>query len=200
MVTSAAMLPGAIGSKPSTFAPFAALRRYGSLSRPSIAVLPFLDISGEKDQECFSDGLADELIAHLTSFPRLRVIARTSSFYFKGQQATIARIAETLGVNYVLEGSVRKSGNVVRINARLIDADGSHLWSRTYDRKPTDMFELQDEISHNVAQELAIAFLSIEESGPAGPARASPAAGDAPTLTTELVSSDPDLRLKASRY
>jgi serine/threonine protein kinase len=191
---------GAVASKPSTFAPFGAFRlRYGSLSRPSIAVLPFVDISGEKDQECFSDGLADELIAHLTCFPRLRVIARTSSFYFKGKQATIAQIAETLGVTYVLEGSVRKSGNTLRINARLIDVDGSHLWSQTYDRKSTDLFELQDEISRNVAQELAIAFLSIEATGPSGPARASPAVSDAPTLTTDLFSLDPDLRLNARR-
>ena len=188
------------GPKPSTFSPFAAFRvRYRSLSRPSIAVLPFVDISGEKDQECFSDGLADELIAHLTCFPRLRVIARTSSFYFKGKQATIAQIAETLGVRYVLEGSVRKSGNMLRINARLIDVDGSHLWSRTYDRKCTDVFELQDEISRNVVQDLAIAFLSIDATGPSGPARAVPAAKEAPTLTTELISSDPDLRLKACR-
>jgi eukaryotic-like serine/threonine-protein kinase len=191
---------GAVGPKRSTFAPFAAFRaRHGSLPRPSIAVLPFVDIGGQKDQECFCDGLADELIAHLTCFPRLRVIARTSSFYFKGKQATIAQIAETLGVTYVLEGSVRKSGNMLRINARLIDADGSHLWSRTYDRKCIDVFELQDEISRNVVQELAIAFLSIEPTGPSGPARASPAVRDAPTLTTELISSDPDLRLNAPR-
>ena len=161
---------GAVGPTPSTFTPFAAFRvRYASLSRPSIAVLPFVDMTGEKDQECLCDGLAEELIAHLTYFPRLRVIARTSSFCFKGNQATIARITEALGVSYVLEGSVRKSGHMLRINGRLIDADGSHLWSQTYDRKLGDAFELQDEISRNALQDLAIAFLSIEATDPPKP-------------------------------
>ncbi len=160
-------------------------------------MLPFVDISSEKDQESFSDGLADELIAHLTCFPRLRVIARTSSFYFKGKLATIAQITQTLGVSYVLEGSVRKSGNLLRISARLIDVNGSHLWSRTYDRKLGDLFELQDDISRNVVQELTIAFLSIEPTGPVRPSGCDPPIGDVPTLTTELVSAEPEPRLEA---
>jgi TolB-like protein len=128
----------------------------------SIAVLPFADLSENKDQEYFSDGLTDELIAHLTRFRGLRVTARTSSFYFKNKQATIAEIAKTLGTGHVLEGSVRKSGNELRVNARLIDtSDGSHVWSQTYDRSSSDIFRLQDEISAKVVLALRVA-LSVD--------------------------------------
>src|SRR6266478_3580800 len=125
----------------------------------SIAVLPFVDMSEKKDQEYFSDGLTDELITHLARFPELRVIARTSSFYFKGKQATIVEVAKTLRVAHVLEGSVRKSGNALRITGRLINtSDGSHLWSQTYDRNLSDIFKLQDEISGSVVRALRVAL------------------------------------------
>jgi eukaryotic-like serine/threonine-protein kinase len=126
----------------------------------SIAVLPFVDMSEHKDQEYFSDGLSEELIDMLTKIPDLRVPARTSSFYFKGKQATIADIAKALGVSHVLEGSVRKSGNTLRVTAQLIRADnGYHIWSGTYDRKLDDIFQIQDEIAQSVVNELKVSVL-----------------------------------------
>jgi TolB-like protein/cytochrome c-type biogenesis protein CcmH/NrfG len=127
----------------------------------SIAVLPFIDMSEKKDQEYFSDGLSEEVIDRLTHAADLRVISRTSSFYFKGKPATIGDIARTLGVSHVLEGSVRKAGTQLRITAQLIQAsNGSHLWSQTYDRSVTDIFKVQDEIAGTVAQALEVALRS----------------------------------------
>jgi TolB-like protein/DNA-binding winged helix-turn-helix (wHTH) protein len=126
-------------------------------SAPSIAVLAFADMSPGHDQEYFSDGLADELINQLGQIPQLRVIGRTSSFAFKGRNEDSRRIGEILGVNHILEGSVRKSGDRVRITALLINsADGSQLWSETYERKLDDIFAIQDEISHTVAARLQL--------------------------------------------
>ncbi len=126
----------------------------------SIAVLPFVDMSEKHDQEYFSDGLSEELIDRLSHSSDLRVIARTSSFYFKGKQVTIAEIARTLGVTHVLEGSVRKSGKALRITAQLVQAsDGSHLWSQTYERTFSDIFKVQDEIAGTVAQALNVALI-----------------------------------------
>jgi TolB-like protein/tetratricopeptide (TPR) repeat protein len=127
----------------------------------SIAVLPFADMSEKKDQEYFSDGLSEELIDSLARIPDLAVSARTSSFYFKGKQTTIAEIARALGVAHVLEGSVRKSGNRLRVTVQLIRADnGYHLWSDTYDRKLDDIFKIQDEISALVIKALKLAMRS----------------------------------------
>lgn len=124
---------------------------------PSIAVLPFADMSPDKDQEYFSDGLSEELLNRLASFRGLRVIGRTSSFSFKGRNEDLRTIGETLGVNHVLEGSVRKSGNQLRITAQLIDpADGSHRWSRTYERDLSDVFVIQDDIARAVTEALAV--------------------------------------------
>jgi TolB-like protein len=121
----------------------------------SIAVLPFVDMSEKKDQEYFSDGLSEELIDLLSRVPDLRVPARTSSFYFKNKPAEVSAIARALNVANVLEGSVRKSGNKVRITAQLIRADnGYHVWSQTYDRDLNDIFQLQDEIASSVVQSL----------------------------------------------
>jgi TolB-like protein len=129
------------------------------ISEKSVAVLPFVDMSEKKDQEYFSDGLSEELIDMLTKVSDLRVPARTSSFYFKGKQATIADIAKALGVANVLEGSVRKSGNTIRITAQLIRVDsGYHLWSETYDRKLDDIFKIQDEIATRVVDALQISL------------------------------------------
>lgn len=117
----------------------------------SIAVLPFVNMSSDKDQEYFSDGLTEELLNQLAQVPKLKVIARTSSFSFKGKQMDIAAIARALKVGHVLEGSVRKSGNTLRITAQLIrTSDSTHLWSQTYDRQMTDVFAVQDEISQAV--------------------------------------------------
>jgi adenylate cyclase len=114
----------------------------------SIAVLPFVDMSENHDQEYFSDGLSDELIQSLAQVPDLQVPARTSSFYFKGKSTSIQEIAEALHVTHLLEGSVRKSGNTIRVTAELVRADnGYHLWSETYDRDMKDIFKVQDEIA-----------------------------------------------------
>jgi TolB-like protein/tetratricopeptide (TPR) repeat protein len=126
----------------------------------SIAVLPFVDMSEKKDQEYFSDGLAEDLIDLLVKTQGLEVIARTSSFYFKGKQATIGEIAKTLNVANVLEGSVRKAGNNIRVTAQLIRAsDGVHIWSETYDRDLKDVFKVQDEIARGVVDKLKLTLL-----------------------------------------
>ncbi|HLG99934.1 MAG TPA: protein kinase [Bryobacteraceae bacterium] len=132
--------------------------------QPSIAVLPFANMSGDKDNEYFSDGLAEEIINALTRIAGLKVIARTSAFAFKGKQEDIRRIAEALGVANVLEGSVRRSGSRVRITVQLIAAaDGSHLWSERYDRELTDIFAVQDEISQAIADALKLKLAGSDE-------------------------------------
>lgn len=121
----------------------------------SIAVLPFLDLSPAKDSEYFSDGLTEEIIDTLSRVPHLRVVARTSSFAFKGQNADIREIGRKLNVTGVIEGSVRKSGDRLRITAQLNRvSDGYHLWSRTYDRQLRDVFAVQREISEAIALQL----------------------------------------------
>jgi TolB-like protein/Flp pilus assembly protein TadD len=121
----------------------------------SIAVLPFVNMSDDKQNEYFSDGLSEELLNQLAQSPQLRVIARTSSFSFKGKEVDVATIAKALNVANVLEGSVRKSGNTLRITAQLIrTSDSSHLWSQTYDRELTDVFKIQDEIAGAIAEAL----------------------------------------------
>jgi adenylate cyclase len=125
----------------------------------SIAVLPFIDLSEKHDQEYFSDGLSEELIDRLSHSNDLKVISRTSSFYFKGKQATVGEIASTLQVNHVLEGSVRKAGDALRITAQLIRvSDGSHVWSQTYERTLSDIFKVQDEIAGTVAAAMKVAL------------------------------------------
>lgn len=127
--------------------------------RPSIAVLPFANMSRDADDEYFSDGLAEEIINALVKLPGLKVIARTSAFAFKGQNTDIRKIANVLGVANVLEGSVRRAGNRIRVTAQLITAsDGSHLWSERYDRQMDDLFAMQDEIAGAIASELKVKF------------------------------------------
>jgi len=126
----------------------------------SIAVLPFVNMSSDQEQEYFSDGLSEELLNLLAKIPELRVAARTSSFSFKGQNLEIPEIASRLKVAHVLEGSVRKSGNQIRITAQLIQADnGYHLWSETYDRELNNIFQIQDEIAVAVVDALKITLL-----------------------------------------
>jgi serine/threonine protein kinase len=125
--------------------------------QPSIAVLPFADMSPGKDNEWFSDGLAEEIINALTKIPGLKVIARTSSFSFRTKDVDIGQIRDKLKVQNILEGSVRKSGNRIRVTAQLINtADESHLWSERYDRDLTDVFAIQDEISQVISEKLAV--------------------------------------------
>ncbi len=133
---------------------------------PSIAVLPFLNLSSDKENEYFSDGLAEEVINALTKLENLRVTARTSAFIFRGAQQNIQEIGDTLHVSSVLEGSVRKAGNRVRISVQLIDtANGNNLWSERYDREMTDVFEIQDEISQAIVAKLKVRLGSQSGSG-----------------------------------
>ncbi len=125
--------------------------------RASIAVLPFASLSADKENEYFGDGLAEEIINALTHIPGLKVIARTSAFAFKDKHQDVRTIAEALGVANVLEGSVRRAGNRLRVTAQLITAaDGSHLWSERYDRELTDVFAIQDEIAQAIAGTLKV--------------------------------------------
>ncbi len=137
----------------------------------SIAVLPFVNMSSDPEQEYFSDGISEELLNLLAKIPELRVAARTSSFSFKGQSLEIPEIADRLNVAYVLEGSVRKSGEEVRITAQLIRADdGFHMWSETWNRTLEDIFTIQDEIASDVVDQLEITLLgvapTVEETDP----------------------------------
>ena len=126
----------------------------------SIAVLPFVNMSDDAANEYFSDGISEELLNLLTKIPELRVIARTSSFAYKGKNVNIADMADELNVGHILEGSVRKAGNQVRITTQLIRAsDSSHLWSETYDRTLDNIFAIQDEIAAAVVGQLKITLL-----------------------------------------
>ena len=154
-----ASVPAAPSASSTTTAPASS-----TASDNSIAVLPFVDMSQGKDQEYFSDGLSEELLNLLAQLPQLRVIARTSSFAFKGKEVGVAEIAKTLNVAHVLEGSVRKSGDTLRITAQLIrTADSSHLWSETYDRQMTDVFKVQDEIAGAVVAQLKVKLLPAQQ-------------------------------------
>jgi len=125
--------------------------------RPSIAVLPFADMSPEGDQEYFSDGMTEEILNVLAKIRELRVSARTSAFAFRDSDLTAEQLGDTLHVTYVVEGSVRKSGDQLRITAQLIDTeDGSHLWSDQYDREMDDVFAIQTEIAEAIAEELRV--------------------------------------------
>ena len=126
-------------------------------SQKSIAVLPFVDLSQAKDQEYFCDGISEEILNALAKVGPLRVVARTSSFAFKGKTADVAEIAQKLRVENVLEGSLRREGNRIRITAQLIDArNGFHLWSETYERELKDVFAMQDEITASIVNALKI--------------------------------------------
>jgi TolB-like protein len=134
------------------------------MAKKSIAVLPFVNISSDKEQEYFSDGITEEILNSLASVKELKVAGRTSSFAFKGQNQDLRRIGDLLGVEHILEGSVRKSGTTVRITAQLIQVeDGFHLWSQTYDRELTDVFAIQDEIASEILKQLRAQLLDEEQ-------------------------------------
>jgi transcriptional activator of cad operon len=126
------------------------------LAQNSVAVLPFLDLTSESmDQEYFADGMTEELIDRLSKIPGLRVPPPTSSFYYKGKQVSVADIAKSLGVSYVLDGSLRKSGSTMRVAARLVRADnGFVVWTETYDRRLDDTLKVQDDIAGEVTKAL----------------------------------------------
>jgi adenylate cyclase len=133
-------------------------KQTGSIELPakSIAVLPFVDMSQAKDQEYFCDGISEEILDALAKIDGLRVVARTSSFSFKGKGADVGEIAQKLNVQNVLEGSLRREGNRIRITAQLVARDGFHLWSETYDRELQDVFAMQDEITRAIVDTLKI--------------------------------------------
>jgi len=132
----------------------------GEITKSSIAVLPFVNMSNDKEQEYFSDGMSEELLNLLSKVPDLKVISRTSSFSFKGKNQDVRSIGDALGVANILEGSVRKSGNTIRITAQLIETkNGTHLWSETFDRQMNDVFAVQDEISKMIVNILKIKLL-----------------------------------------
>ena len=132
--------------------------------KPSIAVLPFVNISAEPEQEYFTDGITEEIITALSKVPRLFVIARNSTFAYKGKSVEVQQVGRELGVRYVLEGSVRKAGDRVRITAQLVDATtGGHLWSERYDRDLKDIFALQDEITIKILTNVRVKLTEGEQ-------------------------------------
>jgi len=132
--------------------------------KPSIAVLPFANMSNEPDQEFFADGIAEDVITALSRYPSLFVIARNSCFTYKGHAVDVKQVGRELGVRYVLEGSLRKSGNRIRVTAQLVEAEiGNHVWAERYDRDPADIFAVQDEISQAVTIAIAPAIAQAEQ-------------------------------------
>ncbi len=132
-------------------------------SRPSIAVLPFANLSDDKNQEYFADGMTDDLISDLSKVSGLSVVARTSSFAYKGKNVSMPKIANALDVKFLLEGSVRRAGDQVRINAQLIDGTtGTHLWAETFDRSYRNVFKLQDDVTSKIIEALKVTLTSQE--------------------------------------
>jgi adenylate cyclase len=124
--------------------------------KPSIAVLPFANMSGDPEQEFLADGIAEDVITALSRYPSLFVIARNSSFTYKGKSVDVTRIGRELGVRYVLEGSLRKAGNRIRVTTQVVEAEaGKHLWAERYDRDLNDIFAVQDEIADKVTTAVA---------------------------------------------
>jgi len=148
--------------------------------KPSIAVLPFTNMSGDPEQEYFSDGITEDLITDLSKISKLFVIARNSVFTYKGKSVKISQVAEDLGVRYVLEGSVRRAEDQVRINAQLIDATtGGHLWAERYDGMMENVFALQDKITQQIVAALEVTLTAGEEKQAASRKTSNPAAYDA---------------------
>ena len=147
--------------------------------QPSIAVLPFDNMSGDPAQDYFSDGITEDLISDLSRISGLFVIARNTMFTYRGKPVNVQALGRELGVNYVLEGSVRKAGNRIRVNAQLIEvAHGRHLWAERYDRQLTDVFALQDELTQNIVAALTVKLTPDEEARLSQAAQANPEAYD----------------------
>jgi adenylate cyclase len=136
----------------------------GPEEKPSIAVLPFINMSGDPEQEYFSDGITEDIITDLSKASALFVVARNTAFTYKGKSAKVQEVAKELGVDFVLEGSVRKAGSRVRVTGQLIDGKkGGHLWADRYDRDLTDIFAIQDEITHAIVEQLKVKLLPQEK-------------------------------------
>ncbi len=138
--------------------------------KPSIAVLAFNNMSGDAEQEYFSDGISEDIITDLSRLSELHVIARNSSFVYKTAAVSVPDVAKALGVRYVLEGSVRKAGNRVRVTAQLIDASsGGHVWASRFDRDLTDIFAVQDELTQEIVAALKLKLAPRAGRGATGP-------------------------------
>jgi adenylate cyclase len=136
----------------------------GTEARPSIAVLPFVNMSGDPEQEYFSDGITEDIITDLSKVSGLFVVARNTAFTYKGKHVDVQEVAKHLGVNFILEGSVRKAGARVRVTGQLINGkDAGHLWADRYDRDLTDIFAIQDEITHAIVEQLKVKLLPQEK-------------------------------------
>ena len=132
--------------------------------KPSIAVLAFTNMSGDPEQEYFSDGISEDIITDLSKLSELYVIARNSSFIYKGKPVDVKQVGRELGVRYVLEGSVRKAGNRVRVTGQLIDAaNGAHIWADRFDRDLADIFAVQDELTREIISALKIKLSEREK-------------------------------------
>jgi adenylate cyclase len=132
--------------------------------KPSIAVLPFVNMSGDPEQEYFSDGMSEDIITSLSRLPNIFVIARNSTFMYKGKSVNVQKVSQELGVKYILEGSVRKVGNRVRVTAQLIDGTtGHHVWAERYDRQLEDIFAIQDEVTLKILKELQVKIIEGEQ-------------------------------------
>ena len=139
-------------------------RQRGELEKPTIAVLPFNNMSGDPEQEYFSDGITEDIITDLSKVSGLFVVARNTAFTYKGKPVKVQQVAQELGVTFVLEGSVRKAGSRVRVTGQLINGtDGGHVWAERYDRDLTDIFAIQDEITHAIVEELKVKLLPQEK-------------------------------------
>jgi adenylate cyclase len=153
-----------IGASPATEQPTTSPTALSLPDKPSIAVLPFANMSGDPEQEFFADGIAEDIISALSRYPSLFVIARNSCFTYKGRPVDVKQVGRELGVRYVLEGSLRKSGNRIRVTAQLVEADtGKHVWAERYDRDLADVFALQDEITEAVTIAIAPAIADAEQ-------------------------------------
>jgi len=162
-----ALRPEAIADLPALSVPFALPISQPSLAlpdKPSVAVLPFTNISSDPEQEFFADGIAEDIITALSRYPSLFVIARNSCFTYKGRAVDVKQVGRELGVRYVLEGSLRKSGNRIRVTAQLVEAEaGKHVWAERYDRDLADIFAVQDEITEAVTIAIAPAIADAEQ-------------------------------------
>jgi len=162
-VYKAQIEPEAVPSRPPVEVASRGKMAFPMPDKPSIAVLSFVNMSADPEQEYFSDGITEDIITNLSKISGLLVISRNSSFLYKGKQVKIEEVAKDLGVRYVLEGSVRRAGGRVRITAQLIDGKtGQHIWADKYDRELKDIFSVQDEVTQKVVSELAIALTTSE--------------------------------------
>ncbi len=194
----AALVPAVVPAVAPAVAPRAADAGTDAVVLPSIAVLPFSDLSQAQDQGYFSDGLAEEILDRLARLPQLRVASRTSAFALRGSREDVAEIGHKLGVSTLLEGSVRRSGSRVRITVQLIQvSDGFHLWSETYDQQMTELFTVQDDISRSVVDALQLHLPPGQLVAMTRHTTSSPAAFNEYLMAKKLLNGSPDGQRRA---